>query len=444
MGNELVIQQRSIGLTQRIVNTDYDRKNVICHLFLYSMAGILLGIYLDLLPTYLYYYKDTQQLGELLSVFIGIGSIIGALITLQIDKLGFKRIFMISIILSFFALSGLYFTTNLLLLSVVVSGYGIATIIFSSSAISFLDTYTTNSPNKHKWFSMLYLFNSLGICTGSFAGGSFVVFLLSLRENLSYLDAKNLSRQIDLMTASQLQNYLDSYRTVFLYSIIVVLLILIPYFLIKETRHVKVSKINYKNNLRDILENKPALSFLVSSIVMVFGAATLFSYLSIFFSQLQIDRQAVSLVMTINALIPAMVMYFIPFIIKRVGLINTRLWVYYVGSFFLLVAAILIWSNAYNYLIIGIILSANAFLIGAKGCQSQIMMEVVSEKSRVTISSIYFILIGFAQVLSGVVSRSIIFKTSQPFMFALIFSSLSLILGNLIISKNIRESNLRN
>lgn len=408
----------------------YKQKNLSLYFFMYIIAGILAGVCLDTVPTYLHYNKAMQGVEEAYSAYLGIGALLGALVVSYAKKVGFKPVIICSNLLGVMSYLVILYTENRIFVSIALIAFSISLFAFDIMVAPFVDRFSSDS-NKTKWYSKIYYGNMLGLAIGMLFGGTLVVLVVSVMTHVPYSEAKILTENVGTMTAVQMAAYIEGYKWVFRVALFFSALTFLPAVCIDEEKLAFVKREVTEKTLiqfKQILSNRKLTLFALFSGLLVVGGAMVSPYFSVFMSSMGIDRQTVSIFMTANNIIPAVLLIGVNQVVYYIGVLKTRCAFQMIGGIGYGIIAILIVSNRLLAIVPWIIVVSYSFISSARGAQAEIMMTVGDSRLRVSISSLFYIISGIMQILAGVIVRSVLFETSSPYFWCFALAgSISLI-----------------
>lgn len=422
-----------------------ENRNINLFICLFFSTGFVSGVCLDIIPTFLHSSPDTRILVSYYSVFMGIGAIIGSVMSNKVNSITYKKLMIFCLLLIALPFFLFIFASSNIALSLAVISFSIGLMTFDILAIPFVDIYSTVE-QKTSSYTKVYLSNMLGTTLGMLLGGTSVVYKFSKLLGVSYKEAKMLTAEISKLNASVLSQYLHSYNMIFYISIIVLLFGFIPLiFLNERTSDYGVKNIN-PNNMRfdfsKIVKSKKIIIYIILTAFTSLAYSFVQPFFSIVFSSLGIDRQNVSIVMVINSFIPMLLIYFNSALSKRVGIFKTRGLIQIVVGIFFIFIYLLNKSvdtsiNIYIYLTISLILIGNGVYTGLRGINAEILMNISGNELRTQMSAVNYLTMGLSQILGGVIFNRYLFTLESPYLTSYIVVALIFIPCGLVILTNI-------
>ncbi len=388
------------------------KRNSWMFIIAYIFMGVLGGVAMDTMVTFLDASTATKGIAASMSIIMGVGFYVGALILLIIPKIGYKKTLVISPIAF---ILGMLLITKFKSVPVVAISASIVMIgvcMFDAILSPFLTCFTTEE-NREKVFSTTLWTNTAGMIVGTWSGGKLIAYRFAQRLGISYDQARELTEKIKSFDPVQLQAYIAAHRDALLMYIIVAILCLIPILFIKEIptdyRSSKTKKKKEKLNWGAFL-NKYIVLFVVFAFLIRLGASLITPYFSVFLSRMGIDRATTSSLISYQYF--AMVIFIIisPWIVKRIGRVTSLGGLALLSIPFMLIIANGAAFGAHMVLAVGLgLFFRSGFMNAALPVQQSLPMEFVTKDARPAYNSVIYIVQGFAQVIAGIIGETFIF-----------------------------------
>lgn len=379
--------------------------NAWMYVIVYAIVGLLGGVALDTLATFLSASESTAVLAASMSIFLGIGFAGGAGLILFIPKVGYKVIISAACLI---CMAGLFLVTTVNSLAVVAICSALIFVgvcLFDAVLPPVLSCYS-NEKNKDIVFSTALWTNTAGMALATFFGGSLISTRFANRLGLTFAEAKALTADLSALTELQHTAYVAAHKDVLLAFIAVAVLALIPTLLMKtKPEDYRASEKKEKTGFRDIVKlfsSKFILLWVLYNFLIRFGASLITPYFSIFLTNLGIDRATVSGL--VSAQYAAMVLCIIisPIVIRKLGRVVT------IGGMALIsIPFIFIIANGSAFgssmtlaVGIGLFLRSGAMNM-AMPAQQALPMELVPNEMRPAYASVIFLSSAAAQIIAG-------------------------------------------
>ena len=416
------------------------RKKLNTWLFIviYAFMGILAGVALDTMVTFLDASESTKAVAASMSIIMGIGFVGGAGLLFFIPKVGYKKILLTGpIIIS----AGILMITKIHNVSIVFICAGLVMIgvcMFDAILPPFLSCYTTDE-ERQKVFSTTIWTNILGMVIGTWVGGRLIATRFSSRLGLSYKEGSKLTEDIKNFSPEQLTQYIGAHSDVLLIFIGVALISMIPIFILKEEKkdYTKVTadagKTKVKTNWKDFA-NKYVIFFLAFGFLIRLGAALVTPYFPIYLSRMGIDRATTSSLISYQYFAMVIFVAVSPWIVKRIGRVGALGGLALVSIPFMLIIANGAMFGAYKVIAIGMALFLRSgFMNASQPVQQSLPMEFVSKEMRPAYSSIIFIIQGSAQFIAGGLGMKFLFSRPGGYAMAYYVTGTIYIIASLML-----------
>ncbi|WP_072724136.1 MFS transporter [Tepidibacter thalassicus] len=388
----------------------------------YAFMGILSGVAFDVLVTFL--QEVSPSTATSFSTWMGLSTFIGAGMLLIAPKLGYKKTIFIAPIICIVSLFGISYSNVDLIFPIAtlafITGFGFYDVMLAPM----LNAYTTKE-NRHKTFSRALYINVSGMVIASWAGGPFIVYRFASKIGKTYEKAKELTATFETLKASSsLYNaYIAAHRDVFLVSIILCILSLIPLLFIKEL------PIDYREENKDtekkkfdwsIFKNKYVVSFVIYYALIRFGASLIVPYFSVYLTKfIGIDRATTSTLVGATNLAMVIFMVVSPWFVKKFGQVVALGGLSLVSIPFMMIIANGKIFGSSAVIVVGLALFLRSgFMNAANPIMMSLPMEFVSKELRPAYNSVIFAAGGITSILAGQFTRNILFKTQSGYATA--------------------------
>ena len=173
---------------------------------IYAVVGLLGGVSLDVLPTFLSASPETVGLAKSMSIFLGLGFLGGAGLLLLIPRTGYKFIIGLACVGSMIGLGAVKYVSSVPVLAIITAVIFVGVCLFDAILPSFLTCYTTEK-NKNFIFSTAIWTNISGMVLATFVGGKLIIWQFSKILGVGYEKAKELTANTDALSAIQHKAY---------------------------------------------------------------------------------------------------------------------------------------------------------------------------------------------------------------------------------------------
>lgn len=403
----------------------------------YIVMGVLGGVTLDTMVTFLDSSVATQEIAASMSILMGIGFYGGAIMLLIIPKFGYKKVLICSPI-AFIA--GMILITQLQSTMVIAISAAIVMIgvcMFDAILSPYLTCYTTEE-NRERIFSTTLWTNIAGMILGTWSGGIMITYRFAHRLGISFEQAKSSTEKISSFTPIELQAYIGAHKDALLIYAIVGILCLIPLLLIKELpedyRKVKTNTSNKEKKNWKAFLNKYIVMFVVFAFLIRLGASLITPYFSVFLSRMGIDRATTSALISYQYLAMVLFIMVSPWIVKHIGRVMALGGLALVSIPFMLIIANGAIFGSHMILAVGAgLFFRSGFMNAAQPVQQALPMEFVSKEARPVYNSIIFIMQGLAQVIAGFVGKEFIFKLNNGYGKAYYITAVIYIIASILL-----------
>jgi len=384
---------------------------------IYAVVGLLGGVALDVLPTYLSATPETAELAKSMSIFLGVGFLGGAALLLLIPKIGYKFVISLACIGSMIGLGAVKYVSSVTVLAIITGVIFVGVCLFDAILPSFLTCYTTEK-NKNFIFSTAIWTNIAGMTLATGLGGTLITWRFSKILGIAYEKAKELTANTDAFSALQHQSYLDAHTEVLFMFVAVAVIAFIPVLFIKQ-KPVDYQEVEKKEKEKfnwSIFANKYIVLFVVYTFLIRFGAGLITPHFSVFLSKMGIARSTVSSL--VSAQYFAMVLFVMvsPIVIKKLGKV-----VCLGGMALLAIPFVMLIANGQAFgtamiPAVGIgLFFRSGFANLSSPVQQSLPMEFVSKELRPAYSSVIFVVMGASQILAGLFSRNFLLNLENGY-----------------------------
>lgn len=422
------IEMSEVALQQPVVWNKRFKRNCYIYIIIYGFMGAVTGVTNNTYVSYLDLVSPKMVQG--MNIYSAISAIIMSLLLLYIYKVGYKKVLVISPIVSIAGLMISLFTYNDVAVSIAF--------VLMSAGVGMFDfiyplMFTAYVPKEKRvtMMSRVMYVNLITQAIITFFGGKMVVWIFSKLHGISYDAASALSADASQLSGQALTDYIDSYKSVIYVAIGFTICALVCAFFLKEKpedyreteseRTERQQKFNFKG-----LFTKTVVLWIVFLALIRFGALLITPYFPIYLNNsLHIDRGVVSTIITLQTVAMLIGYLFAPWIEKKLGSINS------IGILTLLcVPLMLIMANgtminpANIAWIIGAVLFARSGLANASmPIQQTIQMTFVSKDFRPAFSSVITLMQAGVGIIVGLFTQFFLLKTPSGYATAYYWTS---------------------
>lgn len=384
-------------------------RNIWLFVFIASFVGITYGLGLEVIATYLFSNPETLGVAEGFGTYFGIGTFLAALIVLLGNKIGYKALIIIGVILSaIFPFVAVNFSSNVIFLIVIVIANAAGLNMFTVLVGPVVVTYTTNA-NRDKIFArVMYMFQG-GYIIGTALGGLIIVWRFAARLGTSYSEAKELSSKIAEFVPQELNDYLGAHRDVMIIVAVLGFAQLILALLMRTKKSDYITEKSEKLSVRKMFTKK-VVTWLAIISLFFFANGLIIQYASMFMSEMGIARSSISLIQMSDKIISVILLILIPFVVKRMGKVNTlkAALILVIPALILVGISPYLGTMAVSIAAAGIVFRS-AVVNATDAINPAIAMEIVPKQFRSGYSSLIFFMNAICMILSGVLNQSLIF-----------------------------------
>lgn len=419
---------------QNIVSTRY-QQNCMSYIMIYAIIGVMAGFIFDALVTYL--MAISPDIAKSMASYMGIATFAASFIAILAPRVGFKKIIFFATILTSASLILISYTQNQWLIGAGLLLIIAGTTLFDIMLSPFIAAYTTLN-NRAALFTRAAFASTLGIIIGASLGGPLIVWVFAHNLNVPYQEAMLLTKSLESLNPVQHASYINSHRIILVLFAAISLLMILPGLRIKEQpedhKSQSASKPETSNNYSQLL-NKYVVLFMIFTILTRFSGSLIVPQLSIYLTNIGINRVTISILGTLQYFSILVFMAFSTKIVQKLGQ------VYAVAVLCLTsVPFMLILANGYSYggnaeFIIGTALFFRAGLVNAATpVISTLTMELISKNHRSLYSSILFIMQSISQVLAGLFAKYYLLKEEIGYAYSYYYAALLYILAIVILT----------
>lgn len=383
-------------------------------IFSYIVMGVLSGVALDTMVTFLDGSTVTQGIAASMSIIMGIGFYGGAVMLLIIPKFGYKKVLACSPIAFILGMILITKIKSVAIVAISASIVMIGVCMFDAILAPYLTCYTTEE-NREKIFSTTLWTNIAGMIVGTWSGGLLITYRFGKRLGISYDQAKVLTEKIKSFTPIELQAYLGGHKDVLLIFAVIAILCLLPILLIKEIPedYKKIKKqntTNEKKNWKAFL-NKYIVMFVVFAFLIRLGASLITPYFSVFLSRMGIDRATTSALISYQYFSMVIFIMISPWIVKYIGRVMTLGGLALVSIPFMLIIANGAAFGSHMVIAVGLgLFLRSGFMNAAQPVQQALPMEFVTKEARPAYNAVIYVVQGLGQVIAGLIGKEFIFN----------------------------------
>lgn len=401
----------------------------------YIVMGILGGVALDTMVTFLDCSASTKEIAASMSILMGIGFYGGAIMLLVIPLMGYKKVLLFS---PFAFICGMWLITQSHTYTIIYFAAAIVMIgvcMFDAILSPYLTCYTTEE-NRERIFSTTLWTNIAGMIFGTWSGGFLITYKFAKRLHIPFTEAKGLTEKIKTFTPIQLNAYIAAHKDALLIYAAVGILCLIPILLMKELPedYKKSKTVAKKEKNWSAFFNKYVVMFVVFAFLIRLGASLITPYFSIFLSRMGIDRATTSALISYQYLAMVVFIMVSPWIVKCIGRVMALGGLALVSIPFMLIIANGAAFGSHMVLAVGIgLFLRSGFMNASQPVQQALPMEFVSKEARPVYNSIIFIMQGLAQVIAGFVGKNFIFKLPNGYGKAYYITAVIYVIASILL-----------
>lgn len=414
--------------------TNRHHKNCISYIFIYAIIGVMSGLIFDALVTYL--LAVSPDTVKSMASYMGLATFSASFISLLAPKVGFKKIITIAAAVTAASLLLIFYTKNQWLISAGILLVITSTTIYDVMLSPFIAANTTSN-NRADYFTKAFFASVFGMIVGTSIGGPLIVWIFASNLNLPYHEAMMLTKSLNNLNIEQYTNYINSHRTILVLFAAISLLIIIPGLRIKELPEdysAEASSIPEGRKNYFVLVNKYIMLFMFYIILSRFSGSLIVPQLSIYLTNIGINRVTVSILGTLQYISILVFMVFSTKIVQKIGQVYTIAALYLASVPFMIVLA-----NGYSYgsnveLIVGAALFFRAGLVNAATpLINTLTMELVAKNYRSLYSSVIFVMQSLSQILAGLFAKFYLLKQNSGYADAYYYAAALYIFANIAL-----------
>lgn len=428
-----------------------EKWNLTMFIISYILNNLVSGVLYD---TYVNYLQEVSlSIATSFWAFYGYATFISAALLLFVPKTGYKKLLLFCAAACTAALFSvvfldwhfmLYLTTLLALTGVQLHYIMLA---------PYVAAYTTSAgKNNIDWYTRTYYLGYVGYFLTTYLGGVFVVKMFSLRADITYSAAKELTSYIADVAPVLKAAYIQGNEDVLVITGILAALCIIPVLLIREKKEDYAVVLQERDSRslqergRDIISllfKKDAAIYLAYWTIISFAMGLFTSYYTVFLNRnLHIDKATSSLLVSISYAAIVIFMLFTPMVVKKLGTVGTICFTV-IGS----VPFMLVIANGDSFgdamiPAVGVALFMRAGLANlGSPADSALSMSVVPASLRPAYTSLVNFLAGFVSILSGTFTGKILFVTQEGYRTAYYIAAVLYLLAALLMFFELRKYN---
>ncbi|WP_185903645.1 MFS transporter [Hathewaya massiliensis] len=388
----------------------------------YIFMGILGGVSLDTMVTFLDASSATKGIAASMSIIMGIGFYGGAALLLVVPKLGYKKILALSPISIVIGILIITKFESVTLVAIAASVIMIGVCMFDAILSPFLSCYTSEE-KREKIFSTTLWTNIAGMVFGTWSGGKLIASRFASRLNIDYAQAKALTGKIADFNPEQLSAYVGAHKDALLIYAVVAAITLIPILFIKEvdTDYKKVKNADGKKEKINwsAFFNKYIILYVVFSFLIRLGASLITPYFSVFLSRMGIDRDTTSQLISYQYFAMVIFIFVSPWIVKKLGRVISLGGLALCSIPFMLIIANGAAFGGNMVMAVGLgLFFRSGFMNAAQPVQQALPMEFVTKEARPAYNAVIYVAQGLAQVIAGILGKQFLFNKPNGYSIA--------------------------
>lgn len=399
------------------------------------VSGVVYDVYVNYLQE-----VDTETAKSFWGYY-GYSMFISAIFIMFINKLGYRKILMISVFSCTLGLFGVHIikasvSTKIFTL-LLLNGIQLHYLIL----LPFINKYS-NEKRKVKWFSRAYYIGYIGFFVTTYFGGYFTVKFLSNKLQLSYLQAKTLTNSLNGASNFIREKYVDSMEELLLLVGVISILGLVPVFFIKENKsdYNWIEKKEW-SNIREIFRKRKEIFNKYSILYCFYWGINNFSiglfvpYYTIYLNRyLNIDKVTTSLIISISYVAVVLFMFFTDFISKKIGRVKTLYISILLSLPFMFIVAEGSKFEKNTALIIGGALFMRTGIMNLNApIDSSLAADMVDKKLLPLYTGILSFIVGITGVLSGQFTGRFLFNLENGYKLGYYLAALLYFVGAIIV-----------
>ncbi|MFX0548128.1 MFS transporter [Hathewaya histolytica] len=396
------------------------KRNSWMFIIAYIFMGILGGVSLDTMVTFLDASSATKGIAASMSIIMGIGFYGGAALLLIVPKLGYKKVLAfspISIVIGIFLITKV---ESVPVVAIAASVIMIGVCMFDAILSPFLSCYTLEE-ERERVFSTTLWTNIAGMVFGTWSGGKLIANRFASRLNVDYAQAKALTSKIAEFNPEQLSAYIGAHKDALLIYAGVAVITLIPILFIKEidADYKKVKKEKKEKINWNAFFNKYIILYIVFAFLIRLGASLITPYFSVFLSRMGIDRATISSLISYQYFAMVLFIFVSPWVVKKIGRVISLGGLALISIPFMLLIANGAAFGSRMVMAVGIgLFLRSGFMNAAQPVQQALPMEFVNKEARPAYNAVIYVAQGLAQVIAGVLGKQFLFSKPNGYSIA--------------------------
>lgn len=425
--------------------------NIVMFIISFVINNLVSGIIYD---TYVNYLQEVAvNIATSFWAFYGYATFISALALFFVPKLGYKKLILfcsgactVSLLSIIFLNSPkiFYFTTLLALVGLQ---------LHYTMLSPYIATYTEGmGDTRIKWYTRAYYMGYVGYFLATYLGGVLTVKMFSMRADITYSVAKKATEYIANFTPELKSAYLQGNQDILLITAIISAIAMIPAFLIKETKEDYIINGNTSSEksltsriqvMAQILLKKEALIYLTYWAMVSFAMGLFSSYFTVYLNRnLHIDKATSSLMVSISYLAIVLFMLFTPFLVRKLGQVNTISTMLLVSIPFMLIIANGEKFGTFKIGLVGIALFMRAGIANISSpADNSLAMTIADKNLRPIFASVVNFVAGIVSILSGLFTGHVLFTTQAGYKNAYYLAAGLYFMASIIVFVGLKKYN---
>ncbi|WP_324825336.1 MFS transporter [Sinanaerobacter sp. ZZT-01] len=425
--------------------------NLVLFIFSFVISNLVSGIIYD---TYVNYLQEVAvNIATSFWAFYGYATFISAFALFSVPKIGYKKLLLfcsgtccISLLAVIYLNSSkIFYVTTLLALVGLQLHYTMLS--------PYIATYTEGMGEARiKWYTRTYYMGYVGYFFATYLGGVFTVKMFSMRADITYSAAKKATEYIAAFTPELKLAYLQGNKDILLITAIISAIAFIPILLIKEQGEdyrINTDKSNPKNLLPrmqemvQIILKKEAVIYLTYFAMVSFAMGLFSSYFTVYLNRnLHIDKATSSLLVSISYLAIVLFMLFTPFLVRKLGQVNTISTMLIVSIPFMLIIANGEKFGSYKIAFVGVALFMRAGIANISSpADNSLAMSIADKNLRPIFASMVNVIAGLASIVSGLFTGNILFTTQMGYKNAYYLAAGLYFIASIIVAVGLKKYN---
>lgn len=408
--------------------------NCTAFITIYAIVGVLNGLMYDALVTYLMSVSPAAARG--IASYMGAATFAASFLAILALRYGYKRLMLLAAVCMTAALAAISFLRNSWLISMALLLLMTGTTLFDVMLAPFLAAYSDNV-KRTSIFTRASFFGVVGLILGTSLGGPLIVWIFSMKLNISYYSAMVLTKNTGALSLEQQLCYIGSNRAVIMVFAAISILMLIPVILVKEApgdhKNEAAAKPSGSSGIWGLL-NKYVLVFLAYAVIARFGAALIAPQVSVYLTKIGINRASISLLSTLQYVAILVFMAFSPRLVARLGQVRAIVALCIASIPFMLILAN---GNSYGNGVEFIIGTALFFRAGlsnaATPAVNSLTMDLVPKSYRPLYASLVFVMQSIAQILAGIFAGYFLYGTANGYAYAYYYAAVLYVAAHMLL-----------